>query len=129
MLRSAAHGCLTGGKARPSLTHNQESSDEIGAQRYLADPTPAAIVAAQLDEDVDHARGIGDRVAAGEADAGLHHHQRQLLERAAQRVGVDGGEAARMAGVDRAQEADAFGAAQFAQHNPVGAWASGTRRS
>ena len=86
----------------------------------MADSASAAIVAAQLDEHVDHAGGIGDRIAPGQANSGLHHHQRQLFERTAQAVGVDGGKAARMAGIDGAQEADAFRSAQFTQHDPVG---------
>ena len=64
---------------------------------------------------------VGDRVESREAEAALHNHQSKLLQRAARRIGVDGAERARMAGVDRAQEAHRLAAAKLAEDDAVGA--------
>ena len=77
----------------------------------------------ELDDDIDHRSSVLDGVGTSEADAGLHDHQRELLQRAAQRIGMDRRKAARVPGVDRAQEADALSAAQLAEHDAVGAQA------
>ena len=95
-------------------------SDQRVAFGDLGNAAFTVFVAPELHHHIDYAGRIGDRVAAREADSRLHDHQRKLLQRAAQRVRVDGRETARMAGVDRAQEADALGAAQFPEHDAVG---------
>src|SRR5690606_3150452 len=56
----------------------------------------AAALAVELVDEIDHRGGIFDRVGTRQAEAGLHHHQRELLERAARGVGVDRREAARV---------------------------------
>src|SRR5690606_12445824 len=98
------------------------SAEQFGGRGNGGDAA-AAVLAVELDDEIDHRGGIFDRVGTRQAEAGLHDHQRELLERAARGVGVDRREAARVAGVGRAQDADAFGAAHFAEHGPVGAQA------
>jgi ABC-type phosphonate transport system ATPase subunit len=72
-----------------------------------------------LDDDVDEASDIRERIGAAEADAGLHHHQRQLLERPGWGVGMNSGEGAGMARVDGAKKGDRFRAAHFSQDDAI----------
>jgi hypothetical protein len=58
---------------------------------------------------VDDATDVLDDLGAAEVGAGLEHHQRDLVDSGAGAVGVDGGDGAGVAGVDRAQEAVGLG--------------------
>ena len=73
-----------------------------------------------MDDQVDAAPHLlGDRLVR-QADPG---HQRQRLEPAQRiggRVGVDGRERAVVAGVERGQQVERLGAADLADHDPVG---------
>ena len=90
-----------------------------GYRRYPA----LAATAVQLDDEVDNRGGVFDRLRSCQADARLHRHERDLVQRSTRRVGVDGGERAGVARVDRAKKADRLAAAQFPKHDPVGAQA------
>ena len=57
---------------------------------------------------------------AFEAEIGLHDHQDQLFDCQLRRIGVQGGDGAGMAGIDRAQIGEGLFAAQLAQHDAVG---------
>lgn len=105
------------GKAKVQATIQFAEDERI--ENVAIGDSEAWQVTAELHDHVDNPRCIGDRIAAGQANPRLHDHQRQLLQRSAQGVGVNGGKASRMAGVDRPQEADALRPAKLAQNDAI----------
>ncbi len=73
----------------------------------------------ELHEHIHHAAHIIDNVRAAQLHAGLQDDERHLLNRAFRAVGMNGGERAGMAGVDRAQERIGLRPPQLAKNDPV----------
>src|SRR5829696_1363731 len=106
-----------GASSRPALSR-KFSPEDVGRALDRRDAALAALPI-ELDDEVHDRTDVGDRVQPREAEAALHHHQRELLQRPGRRVGVDGAERARVTGVDRPEEAHSFAAAELAKDDAV----------
>ena len=85
--------------------------------------TPPSRIAAQLQDHINRRPDIGENIVALERRPSFQNQQGQLLKSAFDAVGVDRGHRSGMTSVDRAQEGEGFGSAQFAQDDAGGAHA------
>src|SRR5258708_6346145 len=103
----AAHMWFVSTRKRPAesaRTGTGSYPDHSGAERHDPRDPSSAIAPLELHDDVDDAGHIMDDVFAAKLGPRLQDDQRKLFDRAFRTVGMDSGEGARVAGVDRTKE-------------------------